>query len=114
MTNLVPSRQELVGILNLPRNKRMRKAGIKESHMAKIVDVYRSVMFNALARIEEDEAGPAGSLGKAEDRGVRVSIFTAALGISPYLFMREVRRASRLLGSIDETDRSLTFAQHAH
>lgn len=73
----------------------MRKAGIKESHLARIVDVYRGVMFNALARIEEDEAGPAGSLGggKAQDKGVRVSFFAATLGISPYLFMREVRRA---------------------
>lgn len=94
------SRQELVGILNLPRNKRMRKSGIKESHLAKIVDVYRNVMFNTLARIEEDEAGPVGSLGggKAEDKGVRVSLFTATLGISPYLFMREVRRAFALAG----------------
>lgn len=53
-------------------------------------------MFNALARIEEDEAGAAGPLGggKAEDKGVRVSLFAATLGISPYLFMREVSRAS--------------------
>lgn len=96
------SRQELVGILNLPRNKKMRKAGIKESHLAKIVDVYRGVMFNALARLEEDEAGPAGSLGEAEDKGVRVSLFTTALGISPYMFMREVRRVFALAGKVDE------------
>eukprot|EP00752_Nemacystus_decipiens_P006154 g5552.t1 len=96
---LIEDRQELVGILNMPRNKKMRKAGIKESHLAKIVDVYRSVVFNALQRIEEDEAGPAGSLGgiKAEDKGVRVSLFTATLGISPYLFMREILWASNRL-----------------
>ncbi|CAM9338589.1 unnamed protein product [Ectocarpus fasciculatus] len=92
---LIEDRQELVGILNMPRNKRMRKAGIKESHLASIVDVYRDVMFNALARIEEDEAGDAGPLGgakTADDKGVRVSLFTATLGISPYLFMREASR----------------------
>lgn len=92
----------------------MRKAGIKESHLAKIVDVYRNVMFNALARIEEDEAGPVGSLGKAEDKGVRVSLFTATLGISPYLFMREVRRASSWLGGIDETARRLMYVCPLH
>lgn len=74
--------------------------------MAKIVDVYRGVMFNALARIEEDEAGPAGSLGggKAEDKGVRVSLFTATLGISPYAFMREVRPASGWKASMRLTE----------
>ncbi|CAN0035691.1 unnamed protein product [Ectocarpus sp. 4 AP-2014] len=95
---LIEDRQELLGILNMPRNKRMRKAGIKESHLASIVDVYRNVMFNALARIEEDEAGDAGPLvgaKKADDKGVRVSLFTAALGISPYLFMREASRRWR-------------------
>lgn len=76
----------------------MRKAGIKESHLASIVDVYRDVMFNALARIEEDEVGDAGPLvgaKKADDKGVRVSLFTAALGMSPYLFMREASRRQR-------------------
>lgn len=55
-------------------------------------------MFNALARIEEDEAGVAGPLGggKAQDKAVRVSFFAATLGISPYLFVREVRRAPGL------------------
>ncbi|CAM9418027.1 unnamed protein product [Ectocarpus sp. 8 AP-2014] len=97
---LIEDRQELLGILNMPRNKRMRKAGIKESHLASIVDVYRDVMFNALARTEEDEAGDAGPLvgaKKAGDKGVRVSLFTPALGISPYLFMREVLWASNRL-----------------
>lgn len=76
----------------MPRNKRMRKAGLKESHLVSIVDVYRAVMFNAHARIEEDEAGEAGSLAglKPQEKGVRVSWFAATLGISPYLFMREV------------------------
>lgn len=89
-------RQELVGILNMPRNKRIRKAGLKESHLVSIVDVYRGVVFNALARIEEDEAGDAGPLAgaKPQEKGVRVSLFAATLGVSPYLFMREVSRGS--------------------
>ncbi len=55
-------------------------------------------MFNALARIEEDEAGEAGPLitgKKVKEKGVRVSFFAATLGISPYLFMREVNNATR-------------------
>lgn len=111
MTNPTGSRQELVGILNLPRNKRMRKAGIRESHLAKIVDVYRGVMFNGLARVEEDEEGPVGSLGKAEDKGVRVSLFAATLGISPYLFMREVRGGGFAL-PIRQVSMRLTTEMH--
>lgn len=85
-----------MGILNMPRNKRIRKAGLKETHLVSIVDVYRAVMFNALARIEEDEAGEAGSSTGLEmrEKGVRVSLFAATLGISPYLFVREVGRGS--------------------
>ncbi|CAM9241608.1 unnamed protein product, partial [Hapterophycus canaliculatus] len=98
---LIEDRQELVGILNLPRNRRIRKAGIKESHLACIVDVYRSVVFNALVRIEEDEAGDAGPLAGAtkglEEKGIRVSFFVATLGISPYLFIREILWASNRL-----------------
>lgn len=91
----------------------MRKAGIKESHLARIVDVYRGVMFNALARIEEDETGPIGPMSgiKADDKGVRVSLFAATLGISPYLFMREVRQAGFGPGSTDEADRRDTCVQ---
>lgn len=55
-------------------------------------------MYNALTRIEEDEAGEAGPLAtgkKPEEKGVRVSFFAATLGISPYLFMREVNNTTR-------------------
>lgn len=88
-------RQELIGILSMPRNKRMRKAGIKETHLAALADVYKEVMSNALRRKEEDEAIRAGLSPGATgigliDKEVRVSLFTMTLGVSPFLFMREV------------------------
>lgn len=87
----------------MPRNKRMRKAGIKETHLAILADVYKEVVSNAHRRKEEDEAGLAGPLlgansAAADEKGVRVSLFATTLGISPFLFMREV---SQLLGLHD-------------
>lgn len=88
------ARQELVGILNMPQNKRMRKAGITESHLAILADVYKEVVGNAITRNQEDTAGIGGPLGISApnnvDKGVRVARFTTTLGIPPFLFMREV------------------------
>ncbi|CAB1110696.1 unnamed protein product [Ectocarpus sp. CCAP 1310/34] len=96
---LIEDRQELLGILIMPRNKRMRKAGIKESHLASIVDVYRDVMFNALARIEEDEAGDAGPLvgaTKADDKGV----LWASNRLYAHAVAGEMNRATWVFGCI--------------
>lgn len=73
----------------------MRKAGIKETHLAILADVYKEVMHNALRRKEEVEAKRVGLSPGATgfglvDKEVRVSLFTMTLGISPFLFMREV------------------------
>lgn len=70
----------------------MRKAGIKETHLAVLADVYKEVVSNAIQWNAEDEAGEAGPLQKAANvnKGVRVSLFTTTLGISPFLLMREV------------------------
>ena len=84
----------------------MRKAGIKETHLAILADVYKEVMSNALRRKEEDETIRAGLLPGATGVGlvnkeVGVSLFTVTLGVSPFLFMREVSRrsnASRISG----------------
>lgn len=70
-------------------------------------------MFNALTRIEEDEAGDAGPLAGAakglEEKGVRVSFFEATLGISPYLFMREVGHCP---GGFFEWDKEASISVH--
>lgn len=83
----------------------MRKAGIKEAHLAILADVYKEVMSNALRRKEEDEAIRAGLAPGATgiglvDKEVRVSLFTMTLGISPFLFMREVSQRSNI-GTIE-------------
>lgn len=73
----------------------MRKAGITESHMAILADVYKEVVSNAISRNEEDTTTIDGALGNLQyppqrvDKGVRVAMFAATLGISPLLFMRE-------------------------
>lgn len=77
----------------------MRKAGIKEAHLAILADVYKEVMTNALRRKEENEAIRAGLLPGAAGVGlvnkeVGVSLFTMTLGVSPFLFMREVSQRS--------------------
>lgn len=79
----------------------MKKSGVKEKHLAILADVYKEVIFNSHKRKKEDDkielAGSfigAKSAGAGE-KGVRVSLFAATLGISPLLFMREVSKVSR-------------------
>lgn len=81
----------------------MRKAGIKETHLAILADVYKEVISNAHRRKEEDEHVVTVVGGKGADaveKGVRVSLFATTLGISPFLFMREVRQGIALFLSI--------------